>query len=268
MRAGFKNPESQKRFFATCRPAGTSWREFHALVSAECGFEFTFRAFKHWYRAERLPPLEVVETVGGLGDSQALFEVLDDGWGQRKGGNVRAVKHGNTLSIEDRRRGGSHSCELLKHRLGNGFGEYWKSFSSKGGARSLELKTSLLRKAVGPKGEKMFNALEVAVAACLYSKGITYAYEPKLTAGERARFPDFVAGRRIIECTSWANAHAKSASLISRFTWFHKAIPGLMPLVITTQRLKHVYVDYLQGVAEAVSLGEFQENTPGILIGS
>jgi len=243
-----------------------SWRRFYAEVRALTGLDFTYHAFKHRYRAESLVPASIVENVRRFGHGRvAVSRLLDDNWGQRKGGAVKVARYGCNLSLKTRRRGGTHSGELLKRRLGNGFDAYWKSFSSKGGIRSLELKTSLFRKAVGPRGEKMFNDLEVAVATCLYSKRISHVYEPILTAGQKTIIPDFFVRNRLIECTGWTNAKEKAKTLSSRFVLLHTALPGLLPLVVTTNRLAGVYTSHLQGTVQVASLEEFQENTAPIL---
>jgi hypothetical protein len=193
-------------------------------------------------------------------------EQLEDSWGQRKGGVIKAGTYEMNLSLEGRRRGGLHSARRLKRRLGRNFPQYWKSFSSRGGITTLERKTSLLRKAIGPCGEKMFNDLEVAVAQSLFSRGISYEYEPRLD-GPKPIVPDFLIGTRIIECTRWTDTKRKARSLARRLAYLHKHFPNLSPIIVTTGELLDPYRRHLKGIAKVVSLEEFEANPRAILRG-
>ncbi len=187
------------------KPVGVSWRRFGQLVREETATDFTYDAFRHWHRAELLPPLEVVDAVRRLGRSLVpIEELVEDNWGQRKGGQVKTAIHGSNLDTHLRRKGGQKSAECLKVRMGEEFNEYWKTFSSRGGLTTLIRKTSLLRKVSGPAGEKMFNEFEATVAKCLSSVGVAYSYEPRLEGPGRTTVPDFIAGNFVIECTSWS----------------------------------------------------------------
>lgn len=130
----------------------------------------------------------------------------------------------------------------------------------------MEREASLLRKALGPHGEKMFNDLEVAVAQSLVSSGIAYEYEPRLDAS-RTIVPDFLIGTKVIECTRWTDTKAKARSLAERLAYPRKHLPGLSPGVVTTSELLEPYTRHLKGVARVVSLEELQANPQAILEG-
>jgi hypothetical protein len=170
---------------------------------------------------------------------------------------VKVAKYGSNLDLRLRSKGGKTSAALLRLRLKGSYDRYWSIFSAKGGVSALSSKTSLLRRSVGPLGERMFNALEVDVAKCLLSRGIAYVYEPKLVAERGVLFPDFLTQTHVIECTAWTDTRAKSRALRERFGRIRPSLPHHSFLVVTTDRLVQNYRSGLGSEIGVLTLADF-----------
>ena len=227
-----------------------TWREMYLRVVKSSGKEFSFAAFRHWFRGELLAPVEVIDCICRVSDSKAsrpYQSVMSEVWGQRKGGVVRNRLYGSNLTRETRRLGGLRGRKALLEKYGENFSKHWKDISSKGGLRTLTTKKNLMRKTLGPKGELMFNDLEADTANALFAAGTKYRYEPQIRAGNRLLVPDFIVGDLVIECTRWVNAKEKSTTLRAKFEMISQDHPSYKFLVVTVPSFKNRYA---QGMGE------------------
>ena len=95
------------------------------------------------------------------------------------------------------------------------------------------------KKAVGPKGEKMYNTLEVRVAEILCSMNLDYEYEKLYPAKNANGFVsvDFVVGDALlIEATNWDKPGEKAGALQRKFGALHENMPRAVFVVVTSKR--------------------------------
>ena len=216
MRVDFGDRKEQKSFFKRSKPPSSTWEDFYAKILDASEKSFSFRAFQHWYKGERLPTLEIVRTICDLSNldfSQLDIQVREEVWGQTRGGKMRIKLHGRNLDKRNRVLGGKAAQRALISKLGANYEQFMRKIASKGGINSVVSKKNLMRKTIGPKGEHMFNQLEKDVANILLSANVDYQYEPVLKVDQRTIIPDFKTGNLIIECTEWTNAKVKAMSL-------------------------------------------------------
>lgn len=261
MRVDFGDGKGQKSFFKRSKPPSSTWKDFYAKILDASEKSFGFRAFQHWYKGERLPPLEIVRTICDLSNldfSQLEIQIKEEAWGQIKGGKMRIELHGCNIDKRSRVLGGKAARRALISKLGADYGEFMRKISSKGGINSVVSKKNLMRKIIGPKGEHMFNQLEKDVAQILLSANVDYQYEPILIVDHQTIIPDFKIGNLIIECTKWTNAKVKVMSLKEKIKALLVRHPYLYFIVVTKDTLKKRYVAHLEGLAEVLSTREFR----------
>lgn len=97
------------------------------------------------------------------------------------------------------------------------------------------------RKIIGPKGEKMYNSLEVLVASMLNALGITYKYEKILLVENQNGFVsvDFVVPQMpnvFIETTYWSKPDEKILELERKWGMIRSKCPTAKMIVVTTQK--------------------------------
>jgi len=261
LRVDFGGCEKQKSFFKRSKPPFSTWKDFYGKILDASEKSFSFRAFQHWYKGERLPTLKIVCTIcdlSGVDFSHLGIQVKEEAWGQTKGGEMRIKLHGCNLDKRNRVLGGKAAQRVLISKLGADYEQFMRKISSKGGINSVISKKNLMRKTIGPKGECMFNQLEKDVAHVLLSANVTYQYEPVLTVDHQTIIPDFKIGNLIIECTKWTNAKVKAMSLKEKIKALLARHPYLYFIVITKDALKKRYVPHLKGFAEVLSIREFR----------
>lgn len=267
MRADFGSSENQKSFFKSVKSPYLTWKDFYVKILNVSQKTFSFRAFQHWYKGERLPPLEIVQailTFSNFPPSKLGIKIRDEMWGRSKGGKMKISIHGCNLNEIDRILGGKASYKALVSRLGDNFKEYWGKISSKDGTSTVISQKNLMRKIIGPKGERMFNKLENDVACVLFSKGIDYRYEPVFILGHQSIILDFKIGNLIIECTGWANAKPKAMALRAKIERLSTRYPNLDFLVVTSSSLKKRYMQQLNRFVKVLSIQEFQQFVTGL----
>ena len=74
-----------------------TWKDFYAKILDASEKSFSFRAFQHWYKGEKLATLEIVRTICDLPNldfSQLDIQVRKEAWDQIKGGKIRIELHG------------------------------------------------------------------------------------------------------------------------------------------------------------------------------
>lgn len=171
---------------------------------------------------------------------------------------MRIKLHGCNLDKRNRVLGGKAAQRALISKLGANYEQFMRKIASKGGINSVISKKNLMRKTIGPKGERMFNQLEKDVANILLSANVDYQYEPVLKVDQRTIIPDFKTGNLIIECTKWTNTKVKAMSLKEKIKVLLVRYPYLHFIVITKDTLKNRYVAHLKGFAEVLSTREFR----------
>lgn len=261
LRVDFCDREKQKSFFKGSKPPFSTWKDFYAKILNASKKSFSFRAFQHWYKGERSPTLEIVRTICDLSNldfSRLGIQVREEAWGQTKGGKMRIKLYGCNLNKHNRILGGKAAQRALISKLGANYEQFMRKISSKGGINSVRSKKNLMRKTIGPKGERMFNQLEKDVAHILLSANVTYQYEPILTVDHQIIIPDFKIENLIIECTKWTNAKVKAMSLKEKIKVLLAQHPYLYFIVVTKDALKKRYVPHLKGFAEVLSIREFR----------
>ena len=261
MRVDFGDRKGQKSFFKRSKPSSSTWKDFYAKILDASEKSFSFRAFQHWYKGERLPTLEIVRTICDLSSLDFLqfdIQVKEETWGQTKGGKRRIQLHGCNLDKRNRVLGGKAAQRALISKLGANYEQFMRKIASKGGINSVISKKNLMRKTIGPKGEHMFNQLEKDVANILLSANVDYQYEPILKVDQRTIIPDFKTGNLIIECTKWTNAKVKAMSLKEKSKRLLTRDPYLDFLVVTTSSLKKRYMLHLNGFVKVLTTKEFQ----------
>jgi len=261
MRVEFGDRKEQKSFFKRSKPPSLTWKDFYAEIVNASEKSFSFRAFQHWYKGERLPTLEIVCTICDLSNldfSQLGIQVREEAWGQIKGGKIRIKLHGCNLDRRNRVLGGKAGRRALISNLGADYKQFMRRISSKGGINSVISKKNLMRKIIGPRGEPMFNQLEKDVARILLSANVDYQYEPVLTVGHQTIIPDFKTGNLIIECTKWTNAKVKAMSLKGKINALLARYPYFDFFVVTASSLKKRYMLHLNGFAKVLTTKELQ----------
>ena len=261
MRVDFGDRKGQKSFFKRSKPSFSTWNDFYTKILDASEKSFSFRAFQHWYKGERLPTLQIVRTICDLSNldfSQLGIQVREEAWGQTKGGKMRIKLHGCNLDKRNRVLGGRAARKALISKLGTDYEQFMRKISSKGGINSVISKKNLMRKIIGPRGERMFNQLEKDVAQILLSANVDYQYEPILKVGHQTIIPDFKTGNLIIECTKWTNTKVKAMSLKGKIKALLVRHHYLYFIVVTKDTLKKRYVPHLKGFAEVLSTGEFR----------
>jgi len=152
--------------------------------------------------------------------------------------------------------------ELMKDRK---FSETWSKMCSKGGKKSSTLKTGIFdpkirekriewslsglrktgRKVKGPRGEKMYNQLEVRVAKAILSSDLDYSYEKLIKSENLNGFYsiDFFLKKPplIIEVTYWDKIKQKSDELSRKFNYFKCIFPESGLVLVTTKNKLHSY---------------------------
>jgi len=261
MRVDFGDSKGQKSFFKRPKPPPLTWKDFYAKILDASEKSFSFRAFQHWYKGERLPPLEIVRTMCDLSNldfSQLGIQVKEEAWGKIKGGKMRIKLHGCNLDKRNRVLGGKAARKALISRLEADYEQFMRKISSKGGINSVISKKNLMRKIIGPRGEPMFNQLEKEVAHILLSQKVDYEYEPIIFVDNQLIVPDFRTGNLIIECTKWTNAKPKAMSIREKIKRLLTGYPKLDFFVVTTSSLKKRYVRHLSGFVKVLSTEEFE----------
>jgi hypothetical protein len=132
------------------------------------------------------------------------------------------------------------------------------SYKTKSGihssAKRLRRKWSVLglkktgRKCTGPKGERMYNKLEVSVALLLHKAGLRYSYEKLLPAENVNGFVsvDFVIAELpgvFIEATSWDKPKEKITELRRKFSLIKNNFPKARLIVVVPRRRVEQYKD-------------------------
>lgn len=261
LRVDFGDREKQKSFFKRSKPPSLTWKDFYSKILNVSEKSFSFSAFQHWYKGERLPTLEIVRTIcdlSGLDFSQLRIQVREEAWGQIKGGKMRVKLYGCNLDERNRVLGGKAGRRALISNLGADYEQFMRKASSKGGINSVISKKNLMRKIVGPRGEPMFNQLEKEVARILLSQKVDYEYEPIIVVDNQLIIPDFRTGNLIIECTKWTNAKPKAMSIREKIKRLLTRYPKLDFLVVTTSSLKKRYTHHLSGLVKVLSTEEFE----------
>ncbi|MCP8308642.1 MAG: hypothetical protein H3Z53_09565 [archaeon] len=256
MRVLFKSKEEQKRFFRSAKSNLLTWKQLYHLLLAQSKRHFTLRSFQNWYKGFCSPAYEVANAICKLThlDLRSMdIEIVDNNWGQRIGGKSKFEHYGCQLTLEERRLAGrkTGSSNTLEHLV---------KISSSGGVASVKSKTNFKRKVIGPRGEMMFNKLEQKVAMILLKIGVNYNYEKVFRVSNNHVIPDFVVGNVLIECTYDTRVDWKARRIIERFepllSWSQK----LRLIVITTDKLKPRYCDYLNGFAPVLKASELHAN--------
>ena len=261
LRVDFGDRENQKSFFKRSKPPSLTWKDFYAKILNASEKSFSFRAFQHWYKGERLPTLEIMRTICDLSNldfSQLGIQVREEAWGQIKGGKMRIKLHGCNLNKHNRILGGKAAQRVLISKLGANYEQFMRKISSRGGINSVISKKNLMRKIIGPRGERMFNQLEKEVAHILLSQEIDYEYEPIIIVDNQTIIPDFRTGNLIIECTKWTNAKPKAMSIRKKIKRLLARYPKLNFLVVTTSSLKKRYMRHLSEFVKVLSTEEFE----------
>lgn len=88
------------------------------------------------------------------------------------------------------------------------------------------------------RGEWVRNDLEKQVADFLFEQKIEYAYEPCVKVANRCVFPDFVIGKKVVECTAW-KGDSKKPSLERKIIELSKA--GFEVVLVVPESLKAAY---------------------------
>jgi len=82
----FGDRENQKSFFKR-KPFSLTWKDFYAKILDASEKSFSFRAFQHWYKGERLATLEIVRTICDLSNldfSQLVYKLERRHWAKLK----------------------------------------------------------------------------------------------------------------------------------------------------------------------------------------
>lgn len=252
MRALFKSKEDQKCFFRSAKGTKLTWNQLYHLLRTRCERHFTLRSFQNWYKGFWSPTLEVASEICKITGSDLHTlgaQIVNDNWGRSIGGKVKFERYGCQLTLEQRRRAGrkTGSANTLEHLV---------KISSFGGVASVKSKANFRRKVVGPQGEIMFNKLEREVATILLSIGVSYEYEKVIRRSSNHVIPDFTVGDVLIECTYDTRVDWKARTIITRFKPLLLCFQQLRLVVITTDKLKPKYCDYLKGFATVLKPSE------------
>ena len=116
---------------------------------------------------------------------------------------------------------------------------------------SLAALKRIFKKSIGPKGERMYNWLEVYVASSIQSAGFDYTYEKIFEVQNRNGYVsvDFLIKQNpnlLIEATCWDKPKQKSDELNRKLYLIEKKSPDVKLIVVTTRNRVEDYACYLR----------------------
>ena len=128
---------------------------------------------------------------------------------------------------------------------------------------SLAALKRIFKRSVGPKGERMYNWLEVYVASSIQSAGFDYTYEKIFKVENRNGYVsvDFVIKQNpnlLIEATCWDKPKQKSDELNRKLYLIEKKFPNVKLIVVTTRNRAEDYARHLRKDIKVLTPTQFR----------